>query len=73
MPSASSPDIKGNIHDQANGVQLVCLSNLESLNAELIKQGLSQPDRVRRLNVIAIDQMKLLVDDTRIKRLEGGK
>ena len=67
------PDVKGNIRDEANGAQLVCLSNLESLNAELIKQGMPQPERLRKLNAIAIDQMKLLVDDARIKRLEGGK
>jgi len=67
------PGAKGNIRDEANGAQLVCLSNLESLNAELIKQGMAQSDRLRRLNTIAIDQMKLLVDDVGIKRLKGGK
>jgi hypothetical protein len=62
---------KGNIRDQANGAQLVCLSNMESLNAELIKQGLPQHDRLRKLNAVAIQQMKILSADTTIKRLKG--
>lgn len=62
---------KGNIRDQANGAQLVCLSNLESLNAEFIKQGLPQADRLRKLNAIAIEQMRILVADVDIKRLKG--
>ena len=69
----ANPGAKGNIRDEANGAQLVCLSNLESLNAELIKQNIPQGDRLRKLNTVAIEQMKLLVDDTRIKRLQGGK
>jgi hypothetical protein len=60
---------KGNIRDDANGAQLVCLSNLESLNAELIKQGVPQSTRLQKLNKIAIEQMKLLVKDVDIKRL----
>lgn len=62
---------KGNIGDQANGAPLVCLSNMESLNAELIKQGLPQKNRLRKLNTIAIEQMCILVDDVNIKRLKG--
>lgn len=62
---------KGNIRDQANGAQLVCLSNLESLNAELIKQGLPQKERLHKLNTVAMHQMKILVEDTNIKRLKG--
>ena len=52
---------------------MVCLSNMESLNAELIKQGMPQKDRLRKLNAIAIEQMKILVDDVNIKRLQGGR
>jgi len=66
-----NPGEKGNIRDQANGAQLVCLSNMESLNAELIKQALPQKDRLRKLNAIAIEQMKILVDEVSIKRLKG--
>ena len=67
----ANPGEPGNIRDQANGAQLVCLSNMESLNAELIKQGLPQKDRLRKLNAIAIEQMRILVDDVNIKRLKG--
>lgn len=63
---------KGNIRDQANGAQLVCLSNMESLNAELIKQGLPQSERLRKLNAVAIEQMRILVADVDIKRLRGN-
>ena len=61
----------GNIRDEANGAQLVCLSNLESLNAELIKQGLPQKDRLQKLNAVAIEQMRILADQVNIKRLKG--
>ncbi|MEX2215196.1 MAG: KilA-N domain-containing protein [Phycisphaeraceae bacterium] len=67
----ANPDEKGNIRDQANGAQLVCLSNMESLNAELIKQGLPQKDRLGKLNAIAIEQMTILVEQASIKRLKG--
>lgn len=67
----AKPGVKGNIRDEANGAQLVCLSNLESLNAELIKQGMPQNERLRKLNTVAIEQMKILVDDVNIKRLKG--
>src|SRR5690606_28616755 len=50
----ANPNIKGNIRDQANGAQLVCLSNLESLNAEFIKDRLSQGVRLKKLNAVAI-------------------
>jgi hypothetical protein len=65
------PDEKGNIRDYADVSQLVCLSNLENLNAHFIRDGMPQPERLLRLNQTAIHQMKLLTDDTRIKRLES--
>ena len=64
---------KGNIRDYANVSQLVCLSNLENLNALFINEGLAQKDRLIKLNAIAIQQMKLLTDDHGIRKLEGGK
>ena len=67
------PDDKGNIRDHANVAQLVCLSNLENLNAHFIKEGMPQDERLRRLNQIAIQQMKLLTDDTTTRRLKGGE
>jgi len=67
------PSVKGNMRDEANGAQLVCLSNLESLNAELIKQKMPQSQRLKTLNGVAIEQMKVLVADVNIKRLKGNK
>jgi len=64
---------KGNIRDYANVSQLVCLSNLENLNALFINEGLAQKDRLIKLNAIAIQQMKLLTDDRGIRKLEGGE
>jgi hypothetical protein len=69
----SHPGEKGNIRDYANVSQLVCLSNLENLNALFIQEKTPQAERLRKLNLIAIQQMKLLTDDTRIKQLEAGK
>ena len=65
-------DKKGNIRDYANMAQLVCLSNLENLNALFINEGLSQGQRLIKLNKIAIEQMKLLTEDSHIKKLEKG-
>jgi len=65
----ANPDKSGNIRDYADVSQLVCLANLENLNALFISEGLSQEERLKRLNRLAIHQMQLLVRDTRIKRL----
>ena len=65
-------DKKGNIRDYANVVQLVCLANLESLNAHFIAEGFMQSDRLLKLNQIAINQMKILVNNN-IKLLEGSE
>lgn len=67
-----NPDKPGNIRDYAEISQLVCLSNLENLNAHFINEGLSQSERLIRLNAIAIHQMKLLTEENSIKKLEGG-
>lgn len=64
------PDDKGNIRDYANVSQLICLVNLENLNAHFIQQGIEQPDRLRILNNTAIQQMKLLTVDNTIKKLK---
>ena len=56
----SNKNKKGNIRDEANVNQLVCLSNLESLNAHFINEGLSQSQRLQKLNSIAISQLKIL-------------
>jgi len=66
-------DAKGNIRDQATGAQLVCLSNLENLNALFIGQALPQSEGLSRLNQIAIGQMKLLTADERTPQLPEEK
>jgi len=65
-----NPDQKGNIRDYADISQLVCLSNLENLNALFINEGLSQKERLVKLNAIAIQQMKLLTDDSMVRKLD---
>lgn len=66
-----NPDKKGNIRDEADISQLVCLSNLENLNAHFIQEGLTQAERLVKLNHIAREQMKLLTQETGIKKLEN--
>lgn len=62
---------KGNIRDYAAVEQLVVLSNLESLNAELIRQGISQGERLTALNRVAITQLRSLIKNSSSKRLQG--
>jgi hypothetical protein len=62
----------GNIRDYAEISQLVCLSNLENLNALFINEDLSQQERLVKLNSIAIHQMKLLTVDTGIREIGKG-
>ncbi len=66
----ANPELKGNIRDYANVSQLVCLSNMENLNAVFIGEGMSQSERLQKLNTIAISQMKLLTEDHRVMALE---
>ncbi len=68
----NTPTAKGNIRDEASIEQLVVLSNLESINAVLIQQGLEQQERLQQLNQIAISQMKSLVQisESRIKKMK---
>lgn len=68
-----NPDKKGNIRDYAEVSQLVCLSNLENLNAYLIECGLSQSERLIELNKIAIRQMKVLTEDVMKLTEESSK
>jgi hypothetical protein len=57
-----NPDLKGNIRDYAAINELICLSNMENLNAVFINEGLSQQERLIKLNHIAIQQMSVLQD-----------
>jgi hypothetical protein len=67
---AENPDAKGNMRDDATLEQLVVLSNLESINAVLIRQGLNQSERLTQLNQIAITQMTSLVNNANLKKLK---
>ena len=56
----ANPDLKGNIRDYATINELICLANMENLNAVFINEGVLQPNRLIKLNQIAIQQMKIL-------------
>lgn len=62
------PEDKGNIRDNATLEQLVVLSNLESINSVLIRQGLTAPERLQHLNQIARTQMQSLLDNAAMKQ-----
>ncbi len=66
----ANPKAEGNIRDEATIEQLVVLSNMESINAVLIHQGLPQHQRLQQLNTVAITQMKSLMANTQIKNLK---
>ena len=59
----ANPGMKGNIRDYATINELICLSNMENLNAVFIEQGMPQGERLVKLNQIAIHQMKVLESD----------
>ena len=66
----ANPTAEGNIRDAATIEQLVVLSNMESINAVLIHQGLKQSERLIQLNKIAITQMKSLLGNNHLKKLK---
>jgi len=66
-----NPDREGNIRDHAELIQLVVLSNLESINSVFIRQGLKQSERVAQLNQIAISQMNSLTDNRQLVLLNS--
>lgn len=61
---------EGNMRDYSDVYQLICLANLETLNSEFIKMGMSQSDRLLKLNEIAIVQMQSLLRNSTIKKLK---
>ena len=67
----ANPELKGNIRDYATINELICLSNMENINAVLINDGVPQGERLVKLNQIAIQQMKVLNDDSN-RSLFGG-
>jgi hypothetical protein len=68
----NNPGKKGNIRDYATVSQLVCLVNLENLNSVFVNEGMEQPERVEKLNQIAIHQMKILNDYHSVLLLNEG-
>jgi hypothetical protein len=66
----ANPDLKGNIRDYATINELICLSNMENLNAVFIEQGMNQGERLIKLNQIAIHQMQVLEDNSDRKLLK---
>lgn len=68
----ANPGKEGNVRDYSTVEQLLVLANLESMNAEFIRMGLPQGERLRKLNAIAIQQLKSLVGNLNLKKLGDG-
>lgn len=66
----ANPDLKGNIRDYATINELICLSNMENINAVFINDGMPQGERLVKLNQIAIQQMQVLEDNEGRKLLK---
>ena len=66
----NNPQTEGNIRDNAAIEQLIVLVNLESMNAEMIKEGRTQPERIGRLNAMAIEQLTSLSGNRSIEKLK---
>ena len=66
----ANPDLKGNIRDYASINELICLSNMENLNAVFIEQGMPQKERLIKLNQIAIHQMSVLESGDNDRKLQ---
>lgn len=69
----ANPNKEGNVRDYSTVEQLLVLANLESMNAEFIRMGLPQGERLKKLNAIAIQQLKSLVGNINLKKLGDGK
>ncbi len=65
----ANPDKMGNVRDHATVAQLLVLANIEGMNAELIHMSITQGDRLKRLNAIAIRQMQILTASPAVKQL----
>jgi len=69
----ANPELKGNIRDYATINELICLSNMENLNAVFINENIPQPERLIKLNQIARQQMNVLLEVENRKLIKGGK
>ncbi len=58
----ANPELKGNIRDYSTINELICLSNMENINAVMIGEGVAQRDRLVKLNAVAIQQMRVLTE-----------
>lgn len=67
----ANPELPGNIRDYATTIELICLSNMENINAVLINDGVPQGERLIKLNQIAIQQMQVLVKSSSLHLLSG--
>lgn len=67
---ANNPNLDGNIRDYTDILHLVILANLENLNAEMITSGISQSERIIKLNNTAKKQLQLLKNNSSVCRLE---
>ena len=65
-----NPDKKGNLRDYATINELICLSNMENINAVFIQDGMPQSERLKKLNQVAISQMKVLSETESRKLLK---
>lgn len=65
----ANPTLKGNIRDYASHEQLIVLANIEAINAELIRDGIKQAERVIKLNEIAVHQMQILTNLPTMRQL----
>lgn len=65
----TNPEKEGNMREYASVAQLLVLANIESMNAEFIRMGLSQPERLKKLNLIAIAQLKSFTAYSGIEKL----
>lgn len=66
-------ELEGNVRDHASIYQLIVLVNLESMNAELIKQGLTQTNRLKYLNKMAIEQMESLTKNKLVTEIQKNE
>ena len=66
----ANPELKGNIRDYATINELICLSNMENINAVLINEGIPQGERLVKLNQIAIQQMQVLEGNNNREQLK---
>lgn len=69
----SNPDKDGNMRDYATIEELIVMANLESANAQFISENISQPERLKKLNQMARFQLKSLLNNSSLKKLEQNK